>query len=187
MYLNYLDTVYPGKNYESDDDDVFEALSSEDMENKSKSMIANGEAWMKDFLKDRVDADGNQTSYNFLNNVVAMLAEVATYLTNNEIIFQATYRSKDDIRTELNLGYPVILSGKFTKSGHYVLIVGFDDDSKNWIVNDPYGDWNSGYVRKGGLTGKALMYSMDKVDAIMNVKDSAGRYYCVAAKTGIKQ
>jgi len=63
----------------------------------------------------------------------------------------------DDLRTNIRQGNPVIYSGKFTPSGHIIVIRGFDDNSQEWIVNDPYGEYfPSGYQNK---SGEGLKYS----------------------------
>lgn len=42
------------------------------------------------------------------------------------------------IRENINKGIPMMLCGKFPCGGHYVLAVGFDDEKKVIIFNDPY-------------------------------------------------
>lgn len=44
---------------------------------------------------------------------------------------------------------PVIISGTFTKSGHICVLLGYTRN-QDWIVHDPYGDWNTGYKSKSG-------------------------------------
>lgn len=56
-----------------------------------------------------------------------------------------------EIKEALRKGNPCIYSGKFTRSGHIVVIRGYDDTTKQWIVNDPFGEYTpNGYVSKGG-------------------------------------
>ena len=75
---------------------------------------------------------------------------------------------------------PVILAGRLTASGHMVVLVGVEtnqDLSKissrdevvaaeivAWMVNDPFGNWNTNYLQKVGdrvrLTGQSFMKLM---------------------------
>jgi len=72
-----------------------------------------------------------------------------------------------DIAKQLLDGHPVMVSGDFTHSGHTLVVVGMDyemgqlqrDDDlsyqeapipKNFIVDDPYGNYNTGYTDKRG-------------------------------------
>jgi len=62
--------------------------------------------------------------------------------------FNATYSEKgsaDIIKKYLNRGIPVILQGWFTQSGHFMVIIGYNDKEKSWVVNDPAGQWDGCY------------------------------------------
>jgi hypothetical protein len=67
-----------------------------------------------------------------------------------------------DARRWIDSGRPLIAHGYFTRSGHIVVIRGYDDAAYGsagaWIVNDPYGEWNAeGYDTN--VSGEALRYS----------------------------
>jgi hypothetical protein len=67
--------------------------------------------------------------------------------------FQAkftTEATKDTILKALDTA-PVILSGAFTKSGHIVLAIG-KTKAGDLIVNDPWGDWTTGYTNTNGAS-----------------------------------
>lgn len=65
-----------------------------------------------------------------------------------------------DIQTSIDAGHPVIVHGYFTKSGHIIVIRGYDD--KGFIVNDPYGEWfSSGY--DNSRSGEGLHYSYNLI------------------------
>jgi hypothetical protein len=67
---------------------------------------------------------------------------------------------------EINQGHPIIMSGRFTKSGHFVCLVGFrtlqhksdfkaqesvDINAVDYvIVDDPYGNWYTDYKNHKG-------------------------------------
>lgn len=67
----------------------------------------------------------------------------------------STKASANDIRGYmLDNKQPVITTGLFTRNGHIVCIIGYTEKG-NWIVHDPYGDWNTGYKSS---TGNARLY-----------------------------
>lgn len=76
---------------------------------------------------------------------------------------------------------PVILSGKFTASGHIVLLVGSTPDG-DYVVHDPWGDWNIYYMNKGwdplanSYTGKNAIYPKERMEEVLN-GSSGGRYW----------
>ncbi len=67
----------------------------------------------------------------------------------------------EELIARLATGSGAILSGEFTRTGHVVCLVGFEteqalselsikervrlSDVRAWIVDDPYGDWHTGY------------------------------------------
>lgn len=66
-----------------------------------------------------------------------------------------------DARLHIDAGLPLIAHGYFTRSGHIVTIVGYDDAAYGgagaWVVNDPFGEWFEwGY---NNTSGKWLRYS----------------------------
>lgn len=61
-----------------------------------------------------------------------------------------------DVKKWLAAGNPCIVHGWFTRSGHIVTIIGYNE--KGWIIHDPYGEWYEwGYDTS--VSGKALTYS----------------------------
>jgi uncharacterized protein YvpB len=54
--------------------------------------------------------------------------------------FSSTYKIPD-IKAALAAGQPAVLHGYFTRFGHVIVAVGYDDDGL--IVHDPYGEWHS--------------------------------------------
>lgn len=74
----------------------------------------------------------------------------------------STTRTWTQIVGELSNGRPVVLSGKFTASGHIVCATGLVDP-KTIIVHDPWGDWNRGYRE---VSGSYRCYTKESLDAI---------------------
>ncbi|NEQ73938.1 MAG: C39 family peptidase [Okeania sp. SIO2C9] len=80
------------------------------------------------------------------------------------------------IKHHLDRGNPVIYSGKFTKSGHIIVLRGYDETG--FWVNDPYGEWyNWGYDRNtpnNMKKGENLHYSYNMMGALSNSGRQAG-------------
>lgn len=56
---------------------------------------------------------------------------------------QATWRQ---LKLHLSGGNPCVLHAWFTRSGHIVTVVGFDDTKEELICHDPFGVWQVGTV-----------------------------------------
>lgn len=59
-------------------------------------------------------------------------------------------------------GIPVVISGRFTASGHIVVLLGRTTDG-DVLVHDPYGDWNRGYA---SARGDYRVYPKDKIEGV---------------------
>jgi uncharacterized protein YvpB len=61
-----------------------------------------------------------------------------------------------EIEQSIDAGNPCIIHGMFTRSGHIIVVRGYDD--AGLFVNDPYGEfWDTGYDT--GVSGEKLHYS----------------------------
>lgn len=59
------------------------------------------------------------------------------------------------LKDHLRKGNPAIVHGYFTKSGHIIVVRGFDEAKGEWICNDPAGNALIGY---GQSSGQAVRY-----------------------------
>lgn len=103
-------------------------------------------------------------------NVHGMLLWLAReYGFKAAFTWNATLKELDD---HLNNHGPVILSGKFTGSGHIVTLVGF---THTWdlIINDPWGNWQRGYRREHD--GNRVIYSLEDMASILRGKNINGK------------
>ena len=99
------------------------------------------------------------------NNIVRMLK---TFKVRSRFDVNTSFHN---IRRHLDKGYPVIYSGKFTKSGHIIVIRGYDKEG--FYVNDPWGEWfYDGYYRK--LTGENKHYSNRLISNVSYSGQNAG-------------
>lgn len=91
------------------------------------------------------------------NEVFAVLAEaVNVYLKSDKYCKFIGNLSQSLIISEIDKGYAVNACGLWAGSGHFVSICGYDLDKKCWIVNDPWGDWNTKYTDRNGACKEYL-------------------------------
>jgi uncharacterized protein YvpB len=69
----------------------------------------------------------------------------------------STQTSFSRIKQHLAQGNPVIYSGRFTSSGHIIVLRGYD--STGFWVNDPNGEWFSWGYKRYPHSGERLHYS----------------------------
>jgi|WetSurMetagenome_2_1015567.scaffolds.fasta_scaffold31518_5 hypothetical protein len=169
-YLDYLSNI-SGNKFVCDDDKVFEALNSDDMLKTTRQMITKGiiDHSALDYRTDNPNTPLiDESKYTHLNNFMEILAQCGDYLTNTVYHFAIEYLNIDEIKTVINSGYPVLLSAKFTSGGHFILIAGYDDMG-NWIVKDPYGNWNNNY-KNFNESGNCLLYDINKIVSIFTFR-----------------
>lgn len=100
-------------------------------------------------------------------------------------VFNRATRSQ--LKAHIDAGHPIILQTYFTRSGHIITIVGYDETG--WIVHDPNGKWSgspgsSPYTRgtgtytkngrNGPYYGKLVRYSFAKTEASEGVNNYQG-------------
>lgn len=81
---------------------------------------------------------------------------------NKKVKFVPNSGNNNDIIKAINSGSPVMCSTMITDEGHYILIIGYDEERKVWIVNDPYGQYSfaeSKYIKIGKNSGSQVEYS----------------------------
>lgn len=80
---------------------------------------------------------------------------------------RTSYTAKDqEVFDYVKNNGPVIISGWFTGQGHIVVISGYTLDG-DFIVNDPYGDWNTGYKSNNG---EYRIYNKNKMENVWKDK-----------------
>lgn len=89
--------------------------------------------------------------------------------------------NREKIKNHLKNG-PVIVHGYFTRSGHIILIKGFDDTAYNgrgaFVVNDPNGEWHAdGYTYQEGA-GNGALYSYAMIDRLCSPDGDFWAHYC---------
>lgn len=80
---------------------------------------------------------------------------------NKKVVFMPHSGGNNHIIQAINNGSPVMCSTMITNEGHFILIIGYDDERKVWIVNDPYGHYSfaeSKYKLIGKNSGAGVEY-----------------------------
>lgn len=120
----------------------------------------------KDWLSNKVD---RQSAYQFNYE-----KPINQFLFNNKIDKKAKVRPHSgtfqEIIAALKSGSPVMASTKLTDSGHYICIVGWDDNTESFIVHDPYGKFDfklNKYTQVANNVGAFVKYPYDKLSLAM--------------------
>jgi len=134
-------------------------------------MIEEGiiDAAAMEYRTDNKKTPVDESKYTHLNNFKEMLVALGNYITNKVFEFKTVYLSVDEIKKSIDEDMPVIISAKFTSGGHFVEIVGYDD-TEDYVVDDPYGDWNKKYSSDSLGGGGKLKYNISKLDTIFTFK-----------------
>ena len=110
-----------------------------------------GEGQLEDQLYKRcADYGWSRHDPNGLKQLIESYPNMTDTLT-----YRGTFKN---IKHSIDIGSPVIIHGYFTRSGHIIVIKGYDNSG--FYVNDPNGEWFSdGYDNKA--SGANLHYSYD--------------------------
>ena len=92
----------------------------------------------------------------------AEVANVVKYLENHglEVENAGNKDILERIKESIDNGYPQIVRAKIDGYGHYLLVVGYDDEKEKIIVHDPYGNANVDWFNTG-VGGKYVSYPMN--------------------------
>jgi Peptidase_C39 like family/Transglycosylase SLT domain len=112
-----------------------------------------GGGQLEDEMYQRLKADGKDERVHA--NLDRLLK---SYGLENRFSTEITWEEVED---HLASEKPVIISGRFTWSGHLVVIIGIEGN--NWSVNDPYGRWDFSSRSYPSTDGKAVLYSKEQV------------------------
>lgn len=103
----------------------------------------------------------------------------------NEKFGDFRYATFDEIKDELDKGRPVITGGKFTNSGHYVVIIGYKSSIINgreilthFYVNDPWGEWFPDNRSYKNPNGEKILFKKETLDKLLHnlYKDIGGNW-----------
>lgn len=106
----------------------------------------------------------NQCIYNGwdIHDPLGIKKVIEFYGLKDEFTYYSTITN---LKIALTKGYPCIIHGYFTTSGHIIVLTGYN--SQGFIVNDPYGEYYSeGYDTS--RSGKNLTYSYGLIKKTCN-------------------
>jgi hypothetical protein len=69
----------------------------------------------------------------------------------------------DLLENHIDRGFPTVLHGYFTRSGHIIECHGYND--KGLICHDPFGDYKDGY-KSAVINGRNVVYSYDLIKRV---------------------
>jgi hypothetical protein len=131
-YGNYVCEKYPYREI------VYSAMAPDPSKNKTPSYGGYGFMWT-----------GNYSPYSRTVDYYTNHSLTSTRYDSNSTFHQL-------IVSEIDSGYPFTLCNGLTSAGHIVVVNGYDIDNRTLIVNDPYGNKNSGLYPS--LSGKGIKY-----------------------------
>jgi uncharacterized protein YvpB len=92
----------------------------------------------------------------------------------------ATNGDRSVIKHQIDNGFPVIIHGYFTRSGHIIVIRGYDDEAYSgrgaFLVNDPWGEWTADGYSDVGSVASNLPYSYQMMDRFCLDPNGIGGY-----------
>ena len=137
------------KNNCPSDDDLMLYCNSDEMVEWAKKHIGS---WTLQYSNKRK-----------LNQVHAVLAKAVNDFAKAEICFATNGITIEKIKNEIKEGNPVVLGGSFTKGGHMVCCVGYNQNGL--IIHDPYGDWNTNYKNHNG---EYVLYKFSDMELVLS-------------------
>ncbi len=133
----------------------------------------NNSRQLEDELTQKATSKWGNDSIYYHNRIVDILGEYGVKSVFN------TVTPWEAIKAHLATGNPVIYSGRFTNSGHIIVLRGYDD--KGFWVNDPWGEWfASGYQNK---SGECLHYSYAMMERLSYGGSRAGWAHLCSKKS----
>jgi hypothetical protein len=125
----------------------------------------------KDWLSGNVESRQSAFQFNYEKSINQVLKK---YNINKKAVLKPHSATLEDIKHALAKGSPVMTSTRLTGDGHYICIVGWNDEEQCFIVHDPYGRFNfttGKYAEVKDGAGAFVKYKYDDLAPAM-VKSS---------------
>lgn len=119
--------------------------------------------WLAGKVKNRLSA----YQFNYEKSINEVLTKYGVPKKAKVIPHSATL---DELYSALQSGSPVMTSTMLTEDGHYICIVGWDEESKSFIVHDPYGRFDfekNKYVEVKDNVGAFIKYPYELLSNAM--------------------
>jgi hypothetical protein len=142
--------------------------------------------WIPDFAKDifvkkyimRIDKEWingkkeDRISSFQANHVPVIQAYLDEYKINRKVLVVPYGGKLETLIEALKNGSPSVLSTKLTSAGHYIVVVGWDESTKDLICHDPYGVFDfdkKTYKVVKDKVGAYVRYSLDDIMPILEM------------------
>lgn len=143
------------------------------------------EAATDDFVREfimEMDSDwlrgavGNRKSAFQANYEIIIEKYLKKYGVNKNVVTKPYGATIEDIKKALNGGSPIMVSTKLTESGHYICMVGIDEERGVFIFHDPYGRFDfkqKKYVEVKDEVGSYIEYPISEMKKYMEESSKA--------------
>jgi uncharacterized protein YvpB len=141
---------------------------------------ADKDSFVKEFITD-IDAQwlkgsGERKSAFQSNYKPSIEKYLKKYNINKKVVVKSSGGTIDDIKKALSSGSPIMTSTKLTDAGHYVCMVGIDEEKGMFIFHDPYGRFDfttNKYAEVKDKAGEYIEYPIDKMTLVMEASSKA--------------
>ena len=134
----------------------------------------------KDWLSEKVETRQSAFQHNYENAINRSLKK---FNIDKKAVVKPHSATFEDIYNALKSGSPVMTSTRLTGDGHYICIVGWNNDKECFIVHDPYGKFDfekNKYVEVKDKVGAFIEYPFELLSKAM-IKSSQ-----TVGKTGFR-
>ena len=138
------------------------------------------DTFIKEFIIDMdsqwLKGVGDRRTAFQVNYKTAIEKFLKKYNIDKKVIVKASGATLDDIKKALSIGSPIMTSTKLTDSGHYICMVGIDEEKGVFIFHDPYGRFdfkNNKYAEVKDKAGEYVEYPIDKMTIVMEASSKA--------------
>jgi uncharacterized protein YvpB len=141
---------------------------------------AEKDLFVKEFITD-IDSQwlsgiGNRKSASQNKYKPSIEKYLKKYNINKKVVVKTSGATIDDIKKALLSGSPIMTSTKLTDAGHYVCMVGIDEEKGMFIFHDPFGRFDfasNKYAEVKDKAGEYVEYPIDKMTPIMEASSKS--------------
>lgn len=126
-----------------------------------------------DWLKGKV---GNRKTAFQANYEIAIEKYLEKYNIPKKVVLKPYGATINDIKKSLENGSPIMVSTMLTKHGHYICMVGIDEEKGVFIFHDPYGKFDfkqKKYIEVKDQVGAYVEYPISEMKKYMEESSKA--------------
>lgn len=143
----------------------------------------------REWLAGKVKNRNSAFQFNYEKPINELLVK---HGINKKAVVRPHSATFEELHQALKSGSPVMTSTRMTNDGHYICIVGWEEESKSFIVHDPFGRFDfqkNAYVEVKDQVGAFIKYpyellskAMIKSSQTVNAKSNGFRIIYLADK-----